>query len=105
MLKQMAASKAQRGRNRTRREALPAMEISWRDLADVQEPGDYPFRDGTITITFAEIAIWRKHSDAQFQLMRKYPLQAQARYCLGRQLDKISANKSDDEPIYTSANG
>ena len=37
--------------------------------------------------------------------MRKYPLQAQARYCLGRQLDQTSANKSDDEPIYTSANG
>lgn len=39
---------------------LYAMYISWRDLNDVQVAGDYPFRDGMITVTFAEIAIWKR---------------------------------------------
>jgi len=29
------------------------MNISWSDLNNVQEAGDYSFRDGTITVTFA----------------------------------------------------
>jgi hypothetical protein len=28
------------------------MNVSWSDLNNVQEPGDYPFREGTITVTF-----------------------------------------------------
>jgi hypothetical protein len=35
------------------------MNVSWNDLNNVQEAGDYPFRDGTITVTFAEVAIWK----------------------------------------------
>jgi hypothetical protein len=50
-----------------------AMNLSWSDLNKVQEAGDYPFRDGTITVTFAELAIWKKNPGAQFQLMRRYP--------------------------------
>jgi hypothetical protein len=34
-----------------------AMNLSWSDLNKVQEAGDYPFRDGTITVTFAEVVI------------------------------------------------
>jgi hypothetical protein len=32
-----------------------------------------PFRDGTISVTFAEIAIWQKSPNTQFQLLRKSP--------------------------------
>jgi hypothetical protein len=81
------------------------MNVSWRDLANVKEPGDYPFRDGTISVTFAEIAIWKRQPDAQFQLMRKYPLQPHARYVLGKQLDHSSVDGAGDVLIHTSGNG
>jgi hypothetical protein len=32
------------------------MNVSWSDLNNVDQAGEYPFRDGTITVTFAEIA-------------------------------------------------
>src|ERR1700742_2952819 len=92
-------------RNRAARQALPAMDISWRDLANVEQPGDYPFRDGEIAVTFAEIAIWKNHPDARFQLMRKYPLQTQARYALGKQSDEGPLPEADQAPFYTSSNG
>jgi hypothetical protein len=51
------------------------MNVSWSDLNNVDQAGEYPFRDGTITVTFAEIAVWKKEPDAQFQLMRKNRIQ------------------------------
>jgi hypothetical protein len=66
------------------------MNVSWSDLNKVQEQGDYPFRDGTISVTFAEIAIWQKNPNTQFQLMRKYPLLGPFRYVLGRQIDEMA---------------
>ena len=81
------------------------MNVSWRDLSDVRAPGDYPFRDGIITVTFAEVAILIEQPDAQFQLMRKYPLQSQPRYALGKQLDPRPAQDADDKLIHTSSNG
>jgi len=63
------------------------MNVSWSDLGSVQDPGDYPFRDGTIGVTFAEIATWKERPDTQFQLMRKYHSSAGAHYTLGRQID------------------
>ncbi len=48
------------------------MNVSWNDLNNVRGAGDYPFRDGTITVTFAEIAIWKNNPDAKFELMRKH---------------------------------
>jgi hypothetical protein len=80
------------------------MNISWSDLNNVQEAGDYPFRDGTISVTFAEVAIWKKNPAAQFQLMRKYPIQGPFRYVLGRQIGENSA-AADIEFIYESSNG
>jgi hypothetical protein len=80
------------------------MNISWSDLNNVQEAGDYPFRDGTINVTFAEVAIWKKHPGAQFQLMRKHPIQGAFRYVLGRQIEEKSA-PADPELIYESSNG
>lgn len=80
------------------------MNISWSDLNNVQEAGDYPFRDGTITVTFAEVAIWKKNPGAQFQLMRKHPIQGAFRYALGKQIEENLA-PSDTELIYESSNG
>jgi hypothetical protein len=42
------------------------MNVSWSDLNNVQEAGDYPFRDGTITVTFAEVAIWKNNRTRNF---------------------------------------
>jgi hypothetical protein len=81
------------------------MYISWGDLNNVQAVGDYPFRDGIITVTFAEIAVWKENPGAQFQLMRKYPLQAQARYALGQQREQPSAAAPEADPFYESSNG
>jgi hypothetical protein len=80
------------------------MNISWRDLNNVQEAGDYPFRDGTITVTSAEVAIWKKNPGALFQLMRKHPIQVAFGYVLGKQLEEKSA-PADTEFIYESSNG
>jgi hypothetical protein len=80
------------------------MYISWNDLNNVQEPGDYPFRDGTITVTFAEIAAWKNRPGVLFQLMRKYPLQGAFSYALGKQIDEKEVPAYSDL-IYESSNG
>jgi hypothetical protein len=80
------------------------MYISWNDLNNVQEPGDYPFRDGTITVTFAEIATWKSRPGVLFQLMRKYPLQGPFSYALGKQTDE-KAVPGNSELVYESSNG
>ena len=78
------------------------MNISWSDLKNVQAPGDYPFRDGIITVTSAEVAIWSNTPDAQFQLMRKRPIKDRINYVLGRRVD---ADVSTSQLIYESSNG
>jgi hypothetical protein len=80
------------------------MNVSWSDLNDVQEAGDYPFRDGTISVTFAEVAIWKKNPGAQFRLMRKHPIHGAFKYVLGEQIGENLA-ADDTELIYTSSNG
>jgi hypothetical protein len=80
------------------------MNISWVDLNNVQEAGDYPFRDGMITVTFAELAIWKKTPGARFRLMRKHPIQGAFRYVLGRQIEEDLA-AVEAELIYESSNG
>jgi hypothetical protein len=80
------------------------MNISWSDLNHVQEAGDYPFRDGTITVTFAEVAVWKKNPGARFRLMRKHPIQSEFRYVLGKQIEE-SAAPVGEELVYKSSNG
>jgi hypothetical protein len=65
---------------------LKFMNVSWSDLNNVEQAGEYPFRERTITVTFAEIAVWKEQSDAQFQLMRKNPIREQISYGLGRKV-------------------
>jgi hypothetical protein len=80
------------------------MNVSWNDLNNLREPGDYPFRDGTITVTDAEIAIWKETRDTLFQLMRRGPIQGPVRYVLGKQIDEGQTLHAD-ELFYTSSNG
>jgi hypothetical protein len=67
------------------------MHVSLNDVGNVQEAGDYPFRDGTITVTFAEISIWKMKPDSQFRLMRKHPVQSVTRYVLGHEVEENPA--------------
>jgi hypothetical protein len=80
------------------------MNISWIDLNNVEESGDYPFRDGIITVSFAEIAIWKKRPGAKFELMRKHPIRSTVNYVLGRQIDENS-DPIGTELFYESSNG
>jgi hypothetical protein len=59
------------------------LKIGWPDLNNVQEAGQYPFRDGMITVLELEIAVWRKHPNALFTLMRKNPIRQGVEYVLG----------------------
>jgi hypothetical protein len=52
----------------------------------VDTEGRYPFRDGFITVLEIELAVWRSDPNAQFQLMRKNPIQGQIEYLLGNQV-------------------
>jgi hypothetical protein len=61
-----------------------SLKIEWSDLNNVQEAGQYPFRDGVITVLELEIAIWRKHPEALFALMRKDPIRQSVEYVLGK---------------------
>jgi hypothetical protein len=61
-----------------------SLKIGWSDLNNVQEAGQYPFRDGVITVLELEIAIWRKHPTAMFTLMRKNPIRDRVEYVLGK---------------------
>jgi len=80
------------------------VNISWNDLNNVQSAGDYPFRDGIITVSFAEIAIWKNNPSAKFQLMRKHPIQSTFNYVLGRQIEERSS-PIGTELFYESSNG
>jgi hypothetical protein len=77
--------------------------IAWTDLNNVREAGELPFRDGRITISFAEIAIWKTDPRAKFRLMRKYPIQTEPQYVLGEQVE--DRGPTDEKIFYTSSNG
>jgi hypothetical protein len=80
------------------------MYVSWSDLNNVQEAGDYPFRDGRVTVTFAEIATWKDNPHATFLLMRKNPVQGIPSYVLGQQLEDRSG-PAIAQTFYQSSNG
>jgi hypothetical protein len=61
-----------------------SLKIGWSDLNNVQEAGQYPFRDGVITVLELELAIWRKDPEALFTVMRKNPVLDRVEYVLGK---------------------
>ena len=59
------------------------MKVSWSDLNNVSEAGRYPFRDGFITVLETELAFWRTHPVALFNLYQKNPIRDRVEYVLG----------------------
>jgi hypothetical protein len=55
-------------RDRNMLDAMRSMHVASSDLNNVQEAGDYPFRDGQITIGFAKIAVWKNNPRATFRM-------------------------------------
>jgi hypothetical protein len=80
------------------------MNVSWDDVRNVLEAGDYPFRDGTINLSFAEVAIWKNNPGAKFQLMRKHPVRGAFKYVLGKQIEE-KQSAAETKLIYESSNG
>ncbi|MEA2817851.1 MAG: hypothetical protein QOI93_5721 [Rhodospirillaceae bacterium] len=81
------------------------MNVSWDDTNSVHEAGEYPFRDGTLVVTFVEVAIWRQDPGARFQLLRTHPIQAHPRYVLGRQVDAAAEAPPAEKLFHESSNG
>jgi hypothetical protein len=80
-----------------------SMRISWSDLNNVQKAGSYPFRDGQITVTFAEVAVWKANPRAMFRLMRKHPvIDGAPHYVLGQQ---TAPEPTSDRLFYKSNDG
>lgn len=79
------------------------MRISWSDLNKVQKAGDHPFRDGLITVTYAELAVWKAEPNTAFRLMRKRPIINDApHYVLG---ERTLPEPASDRVFYNSSNG
>jgi hypothetical protein len=45
-------------------------KVTWQKVGRVTEPGRYMFRFGWLTVTDADLAIWRQYPDAQFTLVQ-----------------------------------
>lgn len=80
------------------------MNVSWADINNVREPGEYPFRGGKLTVTADEIGIWNKDPHALFELLQKGPGEESSRYVLGKEVTNVSLPQ-EDGPFYTSSNG
>ena len=44
-------------------------KVTWQTAGRVTEPGRYMFRFGWLTVTAADLAIWRQHPNAAFTLV------------------------------------
>ena len=44
-------------------------KVTWQKVGRVTEPGRYMFRFGWLTVTDADLAIWRQYPEAQFTLV------------------------------------
>ena len=72
--------------------------VSWTDINRAPEAGEFSFGDGTLTVSFAELAIWKRNPSALFRLMRKHPIRSRPQYVLGEQIDQ-------GQSFYESSNG
>jgi hypothetical protein len=45
-------------------------KITWQQVGHVTEPGRYMFRFGWVTVTAADLAIWKQFPDASFALVK-----------------------------------
>ena len=60
-----------------------AHKITWTQVGRVTEPGRYLFTFGWLTITEADLAIWKKFPDASFTLVVQSASEAAEEYRLG----------------------
>jgi hypothetical protein len=58
-------------------------KITWAQVGRVAEPGRYLFTFGWLTITDADLAVWRQYPDAAFTLVVQSPTEAVEEYRLG----------------------
>jgi hypothetical protein len=58
-------------------------KVTWAQVGRVAEPGRYLFTFGWLTITAADLAVWRQYPDAAFTLVVQSPPEAAEEYRLG----------------------
>ena len=58
-------------------------KVNWSQVGRVTEPGRYMFKFGWLTITAAELAIWRQFPQALFTLYRPSSAETEDDFCLG----------------------
>ena len=58
-------------------------KVSWSQVGRVTEPGRYMFKFGWVTITAAELAIWRQFPQATFTLYRPSGAETEDDFRLG----------------------
>jgi hypothetical protein len=72
--------------------------VSWGDINRSPDAGEFPFRDGTLSVSFADVAAWKCDPTASFLRMRKHPNRGQIGYVLGEQINQ-------GQPCCESSNG
>jgi hypothetical protein len=58
-------------------------KVTWAQVGRVAEPGRYLFTFGWLTITAADLAVWRQYPDAAFTLVGQSTTEAGEEYRLG----------------------
>jgi hypothetical protein len=58
-------------------------KVNWSQVGRVTEPGRYMFKFGWVTITAAELAIWRQFPQAAFTLYRPSGIETEDDFRLG----------------------
>jgi hypothetical protein len=58
-------------------------KVTWAQVGRVPEPGRYLFTFGWLTITAADLAVWRQYPEAAFTLVVRSPPEAVEEYRLG----------------------
>jgi hypothetical protein len=58
-------------------------KVTWAQVGRVAEPGRYLFTFGWLTITDADLAVWRQYPDAAFTLVVQSSTDAVEEYRLG----------------------
>ena len=58
-------------------------KVTWAQVGRVAESGRYLFTFGWLTITDADLAVWRRYPDAAFTLVGQSPTEAVEEYRLG----------------------
>jgi hypothetical protein len=58
-------------------------KVTWAQVGRVTEPGRYLFTFGWLTITAADLAVWRQYPNATFTLVMQSAPEAMEEYRLG----------------------